>query len=143
MATPSIRQRQGSKVQQGLQLPAIYALASGSSQRFEMRPGLSGAEKAEIIRAAYRQVFERDIAKGYSQNPCSVEASQVAQGQISMREFVRALGRSKEYRQQFHDRFVNSRVVELAYRHFLGRGVSSIEEFRKSFAIVSAQGPTA
>ena len=140
VATPSTRQRQGSKVQQGLQLPAIYALASGSSQRFEMRPGLSGAEKAEIIRAAYRQVFERDIAKGYSQNPCSVEASQVAQGQISMREFVRALGRSKEYRQQFHDRFVNSRVVELAYRHFLGRGVSSIEEFRKSFAIVSAQG---
>ena len=140
VATPSTRQRQGSKVQQGLQLPAIYALASEATQRFEMRPGLSGAEKAEIIRAAYRQVFERDIAKGYSQNPCSVAASQVVQGQISMREFVRALGRSKEYRQQFHDRFVNSRVVELAYRHFLGRGISSIEEFRKSFAILSAQG---
>ncbi|MDG2192666.1 MAG: phycobilisome rod-core linker polypeptide, partial [Synechococcus sp. cluster2_bin.209] len=140
IATPSTRQRLGSKVQQGLQLPAIYALASEGSQRFEMRPGLSGAEKAEIIRAAFRQVFERDIAKGYSQNPCSVEASQVVQGQISMREYVRALGRSKEYRQQFHDRFVNSRVVELAYRHFLGRGISSIEEFRKSFAILSAQG---
>ena len=140
VATPSTRQRQGSKVQQGLQLPAIYALASEGRQRFEMRPALSGAEKAEIIRAAYRQIFERDIAKGYSQSPCPVEASQVAQGQISMREFVRALGRSKEYRQQFHDRFVNSRVVELAYRHFLGRGISSIEEFRKSFAIVSAQG---
>ena len=57
-----------------------------------------------------------------------------------MREFVRALGRSKEYRQQFHDGFVNSRVVELAYRHFLGRGISSLEEFRKSFAILSDQG---
>ncbi|BEV36753.1 phycobilisome rod-core linker polypeptide [Synechococcus sp. M16CYN] len=138
--TPSTRQRQGSKVQQGLQLPAIYALAAEGSQRFEMRPGLSGSEKAEIIRAAYRQIFERDIVKGYSQTPGSVEASQVAQGQISMREFIRALGRSKEYRQQFHDRFVNSRVVELAYRHFLGRGISSLEEFRKSFAILSAQG---
>ena len=30
--------------------------------------------------------------------------------------------------------------MELAYRHFLGRGISSMEEFRKSFAIVSAQG---
>jgi phycobilisome core-membrane linker protein len=30
--------------------------------------------------------------------------------------------------------------VELAFRHFLGRGVSSIEEFRKYFAIVSAKG---
>ena len=140
VATPSTRQRQGSGVQQGLQLPAIYALAAEGSQRFEMRPGLSGAEKAEVIRAAYRQVFERDIAKGYSQFPCRSEASQVSQGQISTREFIRALGRSKEYRQQFHDRFVNSRVVELAYRHFLGRGISSLEEFRKSFSILSDQG---
>ncbi|MED5321492.1 MAG: phycobilisome rod-core linker polypeptide, partial [Cyanobacteriota bacterium] len=100
--TPSTKQRQGSPVQQGLQLPAIYALASEGRQLFEMRPGLSGAEKAEIIRAAYRQVFERDIAKGYSQTPCADKASAVSQGQISMREFVRALGRSKEYRQQFH-----------------------------------------
>ena len=138
--TPSTKQRLGSSVQQGLQLPAIYALASEGRQRFEMRPGLSGAEKAEIIRAAYRQVFERDIAKGYSQTPCASKASQVVQGQISMREFIRALGRSKEYRQQFHDGFVNSRVVELAYRHFLGRGISSLEEFRKSFAILSDQG---
>ena len=85
-------------------------------------------------------MFERDIAKGYSQTPCPSQASQVVQGQISMREFIRALGRSKEYRQQFHDGFVNSRVVELAYRHFLGRGISSLEEFRKSFAILSDQG---
>ena len=30
--------------------------------------------------------------------------------------------------------------MELAFRHFLGRGVSSLEEFRKYFSIVSAQG---
>jgi len=138
--TPSTRQRLGSPVNQGLQLPAIYALAAEGAQRFVMKPGLSGSEKAEVIRAAYRQVFERDIVKGYSQVVCPTEASQVSQGQISMREFIRALGRSKEYRRQFYGRFVNSRVVELAFRHFLGRGVSSIEEFRTYFAIVSAQG---
>jgi phycobilisome core-membrane linker protein len=138
--TPSTRQKLGSSVRQGLQLPAIYALASETAQRFEMRSGLSGAEKAEIVRAAYRQVFERDIAKGYSQTPCEVEASQLLQGKLSMREFIRALGKSKEYRTQFYGRFVNSRVVELAYRHFLGRGISSLEEFRKAFSIVSNQG---
>ncbi|CAI8166450.1 MAG: Phycobiliprotein ApcE [Prochlorococcus marinus str. MIT 9215] len=138
--TPSSRQRLGSAVQQGLQLPAIYALAAEGAQRFIMRPGMTGAEKAEVIRATYRQIFERDIAKGYSQNPCPVEVTQVSQGQISMREFIRSLGHSKEYRQQFYGRFVNSRVVELAYRHFLGRGISSIEEFRKAFSIVSEQG---
>jgi len=140
VATPSTRQKPGSAVRQGLQLPAIYALAAESAQRFEMRSGLSGSEKAEVVKAAYRQVFERDIAKGYSQTPCPTEASQLVQGKISMREFIRALGRSKEYRAQFYGRFVNSRVVELAYRHFLGRGISSLEEFRKAFSIVSEQG---
>ena len=140
VATPSARQRPGNPQQQGLQLPAIYALASEGPQRFVIKPNLSGVEKAEIIRAAYRQVFQRDIAKAYSQAPCPVEASQVAQGQISMREFIRALGRSKEYRQQFFSRFANTRAVELAFRHFLGRGVSSLEEFRKYFSIVSEQG---
>jgi phycobilisome core-membrane linker protein len=138
--TPSARQRLGSPVNQGLQLPAIYALAADGAQRFLMRPRLSGAQKAEVVRAAYRQVFERDISKAYSQVVCPVEATQVRQGQISMREFIRALGRSNEYRRQFYGRFSNSRVVELAFRHFLGRGVSSIEEFRQYFAIVSRKG---
>ncbi|MDM7936580.1 MAG: phycobilisome rod-core linker polypeptide [Cyanobium sp. CZS 48M] len=138
--TPSARQRLGSPENQGLQLPATYALAAESRQRFVMKPGLSGREKAEVIRAAYRQVFERDIVKGYSQVVAPVEATQVSQGQLSMREFIRALGRSKEYRRQFYGRFSNSRVVELAFRHFLGRGVSTIEEFRRYFAIVSQQG---
>ena len=138
--TPSARQRLGSPVNQGLQLPAIYALAAEGSQRFTMRPAMSGAQKAEVVRAAYRQVFERDIVKGYSQVVCPVEATQVRQGQISMREFIRALGRSKEYRRQFYGRFVNSRVVELAFRHFLGRGISSREEFTHYFDIVSAKG---
>jgi phycobilisome core-membrane linker protein len=139
--TPSARQRLGSPVNQGLQLPATYALAAqGKAQRYSMKPGLSGGQKAEVIRAAYRQVFERDIVKGYSLVVCPVEATQVRQGQISMREFIRALGRSKEYRRQFYGRFSNSRVVELAFRHFLGRGISSREEFTTYFDIVSAQG---
>ena len=140
VATPSSRARLGSPVNQGLQLPAIYALAAEGAQRFVMRPRLSGSEKAEVIRASYRQVFERDITKAYSQVVCPVEATQVRQGQLSMREFIRALGRSKEYQRQFYGRFSNSRVVELAFRHFLGRGVSSIEEFRQYFAIVSSKG---
>ena len=139
--TPSTQQRLGSSVNQGLQLPAIYALAAqGKAQRFVMKPAMSGGQKAEVIRAAYRQVFERDIVKGYGQVVCPVETTQVRQGQISMREFIRALGRSKEYQKQFYGRFSNSRAVELAFRHFLGRGISSREEFNRYFAIVSVQG---
>jgi phycobilisome core-membrane linker protein len=139
--TPSARQRLGSPENQGLQLPATYALAAkGKALRYVMKPAMTGSQKAEVVRAAYRQVFERDISKAYSQMPCPVEATQVRQGDISMREFIRALGRSKEYRQQFYGRFSNSRAVELAFRHFLGRGISSREEFTRYFDIVSAQG---
>lgn len=138
--TPSARQRLGSPENQGLQLPATYALAAEGAQRFIMRKVLTGAQKAEVVRAAYRQVFERDIVKGYSQVVCPVEATQVRQCQLSMREFIRALGHSKEYRQQFYGRFSNSRAVELAFRHFLGRGISTREEFTRYFDIVSAQG---
>jgi len=138
--TPSTRQRLGSPENQGLQLPATYALAAESAQRFNMKPGMTGSQKAEVVRAAYRQIFERDIAKAYSQVVCPVEATQVRQMDISMREFVRALGHSKEYRQQFFGRFSNSRAVELAFRHFLGRGISTREEFTRYFNIVSAQG---
>ncbi|WP_411868329.1 phycobilisome rod-core linker polypeptide [Vulcanococcus limneticus] len=139
--TPSPRQRLGSPENQGLQLPAIYALAAqGKALRYNMKPGMTGAQKAEVVRAAYRQVFERDILKGYSQEVAPVQATQLRQGQISVREFIRALGHSKEYRQQFYSRFSNSRAVELAFRHFLGRGISSKEEFTRYFDIVSAQG---
>ncbi len=140
VATPSARQRLGSPENQGLQLPATYALAAAGSPRYVLKTAMTGGQKAEVIRAAYRQVFERDIVKGYSQVVCPVEATQLRQGQISMREFIRCLGRSNEYLKQFYGRFSNSRVVELAFRHFLGRGVSSIEEFRRYFAIVSQQG---
>ena len=136
---PSPRLRPGSGVAQGLQLPATYAEAAASPGRYVMRPGLSGREKAEVVRAAYRQVLERDVAKAYSQRLAAPETD-VRNGRISMREFVRSIGRSSLYRRDFYSNQSNSRVVELAFRHFLGRGVSTLEEFRRAFAVVSSGG---
>jgi phycobilisome core-membrane linker protein len=64
----------------------------------------------------------------------------VKSGNISTKEFVRALGKSKLYRALFYEPFVISRVVELAMRHFLGRGLSSREEFQQYFAVISSGG---
>jgi phycobilisome core-membrane linker protein len=133
-----IRQRESNDLQ-GLELPQSFSNAAQRRQKFAMRPGLSGVEKAEVIKAAYRQVFERDITKAYSQADSYLE-TQVKDGYITMKEFIRRLCKSPLYRQQFFDRFVNSRVVELAFRHILGRGISSREEFTKYFDIISAGG---
>lgn len=142
-ATPSnkLRQRESSD-QQGLELPQIYFNAAERRPKFVMKPGLSSFEKQDVVKAAYRQVFERDIVRAYSLNVSYLE-SQVKNCEISMKEFIRRLGKSPLYRKEFYEPFVNSRVVELAARHFLGRGLSSPEEFTKYFDVVSESGLSA
>nr|QJH88295.1 ApcE [Pterocladia lucida] len=136
--TDKLRKRTSSDLQ-GLRLPQIYVKAGISNQRFVMKTSLSTEEKISIIKACYRQIFERDIAKAYSLEFSDLE-SQVKNGSLSIKEFIRSLGKSSIYRKQFFEPFVNSRVLELAFRHFLGRGPSSIEEFQGNFAILSARG---
>ncbi len=139
-ASPSdkLRQRE-TKDQQGLQLPQSYFNAAAKRSKFAMKPGLSALEKQAVIKAAYRQVFERDITRAYSQSISYLE-SQVKNGDISMKEFIRRLGKSPLYQKQFYQPFINSRAIELAFRHFLGRGPSSREEVQTYFAIVSKGG---
>jgi phycobilisome core-membrane linker protein len=133
-----LRQRPSSD-QQGLSLPQSYYNAAEKRQKFVMKTGLSESEKSSIIKAAYRQIFERDITRAYSQSISDLE-SKVKNGDISMKEFVRRLGKSPLYRKQFFEPFINSRALELAFRHFLGRGPSSREEVQKYFSIVSSGG---
>ncbi|NEQ23420.1 MAG: photosystem I reaction center subunit X, partial [Microcoleus sp. SIO2G3] len=139
-ANPSDKLRQRpSGDQQGLQLPQSYFNASERRPKYAMKPGLSSSEKQEVIKATYRQIFERDITRAYSQSISYLE-SQVKNGTISMKEFVRRLGKSPLYQKQFYEPFINSRALELAFRHFLGRGPSSREEVQEYFSIVSNGG---
>ncbi|MBE9048917.1 phycobilisome rod-core linker polypeptide [Nostocales cyanobacterium LEGE 11386] len=141
--TPSNKLRQRpSGDQQGLQLPQIYSVAAERRPKFVMKPGLSASEKIEVIKAAYRQIFERDITRAYSLSISDLE-SKVKNGDISMKEFVRRLAKSPLYQKQFYQPFINSRVIELAFRHILGRGPSSREEVQKYFAIISNGGLSA
>ncbi len=138
--TPSTKLRQGPSGDiQGLALPQSYFNAAAKRQKFVMKPGLSEGEKSEVVKAAYRQIFERDITRAYSQSISNLE-SQVRNGDISTKEFIRRLGKSPLYRQQFYEPFINSRALELAFRHFLGRGPSSREEVQNYFSIVSSGG---
>ncbi|MDF5723963.1 MAG: phycobilisome rod-core linker polypeptide [Rhizonema sp. PD37] len=138
--TPSNKLRQRpSNDQQGLELPQIYFNAAERRPKFVMKSGLSASEKNEIVKAAYRQIFERDITRAYSQSISNLE-SQVKNGTISMKEFVRRVAKSPLYRQQFYEPFINSRALELAFRHVLGRGPSSREEVQEYFSIISKGG---
>ncbi|MDB9525827.1 phycobilisome rod-core linker polypeptide [Oscillatoria sp. CS-180] len=141
--TPSnkLRQRPSDDLQ-GLELPQIYFNAAERRPKYAMKPGLSSSEKQSIVKAAYRQVFERDIQRAYSLGISDLE-SKVKNGEISMKEFIRRLCKSPLYRKNFYEPYINSRALELAFRHILGRGPSSREEVQDYFAIISKGGLSA
>ncbi len=136
--SPKVRQRNSTDLQ-GLELPQNYFNTAERRQKFVMKAGMTGPEKNGVVKAAYRQVFERDITRAYSQSVSDLD-SKVKNGEISVREFVRRLGLSPLYRDQFFLPFINSRAVELAFKHFLGRSPESREEVAAYFAIVSKGG---
>jgi phycobilisome core-membrane linker protein len=128
-----------SRLHPGLPLPQSYAQSALPQPRLVMKPGLSDTETQEVIRAAYRQVFERDVTQAYGLAVADLE-SQVRSGQYSMKEFIRHLGKSRLYRREFYEPFTISRIIELACRHFLGRGLSCLEEFQTYFEVISEGG---
>ena len=133
-----IRQRP-SKDLQGLKLPQSYFNAAERRPKLVMKPGLSSFEKSLVIKAAYRQVFERDITRAYSLHISDLE-SKAKNGDITMREFIRRLAKSPLYRKIFFDPYINSRALELAFKHLLGRGPSSRKELQNYFSVISKGG---
>ncbi|MGF1567455.1 MAG: phycobilisome rod-core linker polypeptide [Nodosilinea sp.] len=137
---PADRLRIGaSNLHPGQPLPQSYYHSALPQPQLVMKPGRSETETQEAIRAAYRQVFERDITQAYGLALADLE-SLLRSGQLTMKEFIRHLGKSRLYRREFYEPFTISRVIELASRHFLGRGLSCLEEFQTYFEVISQGG---
>ncbi|MEO0768504.1 MAG: phycobilisome rod-core linker polypeptide, partial [Cyanobacteria bacterium J06649_4] len=137
---PSARLRNGvSNYHQGLSLPASYEDSASAMPRWTMKCDLPDIEKEAVIKAAYRQVFERDISKLYGEKLTEL-VSQVKEGRRSMASFIQQLGKSRLYRQLYYEPYTISRAIELACRHFLGRGLSCIDEFQQYFERIATEG---
>ncbi|PSB67159.1 photosystem I reaction center subunit X, partial [filamentous cyanobacterium CCP1] len=93
-----------------------------------------------VIRAAYRQVFERDVEPYIVQNEFTVLESKLANGEINLKEFIEALGTSSLYIKEFYTPYPNTKVIELGTKHFLGRAPLDQAEIRKYNQILAAQG---
>ncbi len=85
----------------------------------ELRAKWTEGDVQSVIHAVYRQVLGNDHVM-QSERLISVE-SLLRQGDITVRDFVRALGQSKIYRQKFFYSTPQVRFIELNYKHFLGR----------------------
>lgn len=93
--------------------------AFNDTNRLELRPNATLEQVEIVIRAVYRQVLGNDYLMK-SERLISTE-SLLRDGVISVREFVRAVAKSELYKSKFFYNSFQTRLIELNYKHLLGR----------------------
>lgn len=79
-----------------------------------------------VVRAVYRQVLGN--AHVMESERLTALESQLRQGDISVREFVRGVAKSELYRSRFFDNAPRYRAIELNFKHLFGRAPESYDE---------------
>lgn len=85
----------------------------------EVRSNISAEEKQAVIRSVYKQVLGNPHVMD-SERLITAE-SQFNNGDITVREFVRAVAKSDFYRRRYFESCAPYRFVELNFKHLLGR----------------------
>ena len=93
--------------------------AFDNSNTVELRPNWDKEEAKIAIAAVYRQVLGNDYLMN-SERLTSAE-SLLADGSITVREFVRAVAKSELYKAKFFYNNYHPRTIELNFKHLLGR----------------------
>ncbi|MEH2356429.1 phycobilisome rod-core linker polypeptide [Nostoc sp.] len=91
-----------------------------------------------VIRAVYRQVLGN--AYIMESERLIVPESQLKQGIIDVREFVRQVAKSELYRSRFFDNVYRYRAIELNFKHLLGRAPDDYSETKHHSNILDEEG---
>jgi phycoerythrin-associated linker protein len=92
----------------------------------ELRLNSTPDDIAIVIRAVYKQVLGNPHVME-SERLVTAE-SQLTNGEITVREFVRAVAKSNFYRRRYFESCAPYRFVELNFKHLLGRAPSDQAE---------------
>ena len=107
-------------------------------QYYRLTQGGSDSETQEIIWAGYRQIFgEHLILEKYRQ---PFLESQLKNRAISVREFIRGLGKTEVYRSLVAETNDNYRLVDITFKRFLGRASYSRDEQIAWSIIIATKG---
>ncbi|HEY9827153.1 MAG TPA: phycobilisome linker polypeptide [Stenomitos sp.] len=93
--------------------------AYSNTSPIELRPNWSAEDAKNVIQAVYRQVLG-NIHLMQSDRLTGLE-SLLTNGQITVRDFVRAVAKSDLYKNTYLYSNYQSRVIELNFKHLLGR----------------------
>lgn len=101
---------------------------SETAEWVELQPQRSAQEVEVVIQAIYRQVLGN--AYIMESERLEVAESQLKQGDLSVREFVRQLAKSEFYRSRFVEGCNRYRTIELNFKHLLGRAPTDYSEMQ-------------
>ncbi|MBE9233207.1 phycobilisome linker polypeptide [Cuspidothrix issatschenkoi LEGE 03284] len=87
--------------------------------KVELRRGASQEEVELVIRAVYRQVLGNDYI--LASDRLIGSESLLRDGNLTVREFVRNVAKSELYKAKFFYNSFQTRLIELNYKHLLGR----------------------
>jgi phycocyanin-associated rod linker protein len=93
--------------------------AFSDSSPVELRSNASATDVANVIAAVYRQLLGNDYLM--QSERLSNSESLLVNGAITVREFVRQVAKSSLYKNKFFHNNFQTRVIELNYKHLLGR----------------------
>lgn len=107
-------------------------------QMYRLRDAVSSTDVDQLIWAAYRQVFsEHLILESYRQ---PFLESQLRNRSISVREFIRGLGKSDVFRLEVADTNSNYRLVDIILKRFLGRSSYGKDEQIAQSIVIATRG---
>ena len=115
-----------------------YGVGLFEEQAADWTPGRDSEEAEIAIRAIYRQVFGN--AYIMDSERLTIPESQFKRGELSVREFVRAIAKSELYQRWFFTSCARYRAIELNFRHLLGRAPLDLEEMRAHSTILDTEG---
>ncbi len=105
---------------------------------WELSPNSSSDDKTAVIRAVYNQVLGNPYVM--ESERLTTAESQLCNGTISVREFVRAVAKSNFYRTRYFESCAPYRFVELNFKHLLGRAPNDQAELSEHIQICINSG---
>lgn len=108
------------------------------AESLELRANATEDDLQIIIRAVYRQVLGN--AHIFDNQRLTSAESQLRHGDITVREFVRAVAQSDLYRSLFFETSPPYRFIELNFKHLLGRAPQDQAEIAEHVQIYNTQG---
>lgn len=101
---------------------------------------LTEQEKDVVVMAGLRQAFGNAYLMEEERAELYKAESKFRCGEITAKDFMRAVAKSDTYRKRFFESVTQFRFIELNFKHFLGRAPLNQVEYSKHFKIFATGG---